>query len=381
MRLITAGESHGKGLLAIVDSPPAGISLSKENVEKELARRRAGYGRGKRMGIEKDSVEIISGVYKGKTIGSPLAILIENTEHSEWEEVFSKGGRERYVPRPGHADYAGFLKYGYDELRPVIERASARSTAAVVAAGALFKNMLKEFGVEVYSAVTAIGPLQIINEEVEKKALLRAEENEVRIPDESMVDKAKELIDLAASSGTTLGGKVLVAAFGVIPGLGSYVTPDKRADSIIASYLMSIPSVKAVEIGRAIKQSLVPGSEAQDEFEINEGKVSRTTNNAGGIEGGVTNGEVVYASVYFKPIPTQKRPLKSFDIRNFRPADAFYERSDVFVGPAIGVIAEAWLSFSLAKLYMEKFGADSIADMRRTFEEYCRRIDWVLPHE
>lgn len=363
-------------MVSIIDSPPAGVTLSDKDIYAELARRRAGYGRGKRMEIEKDKAVIISGLMKGKTIGSPLAIYIENTEYEEWEEVFLSGGRERYVPRPGHADYAGYLKYGFDNLRPVIERASARSTAAVVAAGACFKNLLKEFGIEIKSAVVAAGSVRADGLRLSKEEFEQAEDNDLRFIDEGLYRSARTKVETAMRTGTTLGGKVVVAAFGVVPGIGSYVAPDRRADARIAACLMSIPSVKAVEIGEGIRQSGMLGKDAQDEFDIKEGRPERRSNLAGGVEGGVTNGETVYAGVYFKPVPTQKKPLKSFDLRKKMEADAFYERSDVFVGPAVGVIAEAWMAYVLAELYTEKFGADTIEDMKQAYFAYCRRIRW-----
>lgn len=387
LRLTTAGESHGYGIIALIHNLPSGIPVTKEIIEEELKLRREGYGRGARMNVEEDKVEIISGLFKGKTSGSPLTILIKNTEHDKWSNYLNGTldipELDRIVARPGHADYAGCLKYGFDNLRPVIERASARHTAAYVAAGAVFKQALKFFGVSIGSILCTAGkinfslPEKLTSELLEyvrnsKNHIYRNEEEEKLLNE---VKKAKEL-------GTTLGGSLMFFAFGVVPGIGSYADYEMRLDSKLASLLMAIPSVKAVELGRGIDSSKSYGSEVLDEFDIDkDGNVLRKSNFSGGIEGGISNGEVIYGRLFFKPIPTQANPLDGLNIKKIEVEKAFYERSDVFAGKAIGIIAESLLAYALLQGYLEKFGHDNITDVLEAYNNYRKRIRWEPRYE
>jgi chorismate synthase len=379
--LFTAGESHGKGILALIRGLPAGFSIDQKRIEYELARRRRGIGRGERMQLERDQVEIISGLYKQKTTGAPVAILIENTEYPKWKDFLE--GRienselERYICRPGHADYAGISKYDLESVRPVLERASARHTVAYVAAGAIFKSILEEFGIYCSSFLTSVGRIRLqIPESLTYEDLKNLWEKEVPVFDEKDEEKIISEIGKAKELGTTLGGSVCFCAFGVPPGLGSYDDYFNRLDFNIAGLMMSIPSVKAVEIGKGIESSRKFGFEALDEFETSLEGVKRASNYAGGIEGGISNGEVIYGEIYFKPIPTQKNPLRGFNIHENRVEPAFYERSDVFVGEAIGVIAESLLAFALLRELFKKFGCDSKKEIQVSFDAYLKRIEW-----
>lgn len=381
LELVTAGESHGKGIIALIQGLPAGFTVDKGRVENELKRRRKGKGRGGRMKIEKDEIEILAGVYKGKTTGAPVAILIKNTEHEKWREFF-EGSKvneelERYVCRPGHADYAGSVKFGHNSIRPVLERASARHTAAYVAAGAIFKSVLEQFGIFCGSFLTSIGKLKFtVPDEITYKDIQSIWKNEMPVFRIDEAVKAEAEIKEAEKLGTTLGGSSCFCAFGVPPGLGSYADYSSRLDYLIGGLMMSIPSVKAVTVGRGIEAAEKYGFEVLDEFELNEGFVQRTINYAGGIEGGISNGEVIYGQLYFKPVPTQKKPLNGYNIKDKRIEKAFYERSDVFVGEAICVIAESMLAYALLKEMLKKFGGDSKEDLEASYQSYLKRIKW-----
>lgn len=385
--LKTAGESHGKGIIAFIENLPAGLPLSVEDISAELALRRKGYGRGNRMKVERDDVEILSGVFRGKTIGSPLTILVRNTEYEIWAPYFE--GREeredldRFVARPGHADYAGSVKFGFANLRPVIERASARHTVAYVAAGAVFKKALALFGVSIGSFLVSAGNQTLnIPERISPDLLEEARESDFHVLVREDEKKVKEEVDKAISLGTSIGGSSFFVALGVVPGIGSYTHFEKRLDFRIGGMMHSIPSVKAVEIGSGIEISMKYGYEALDEFFVDEsGKITRKTNYCGGIEGGVTNGKPVYGRIYFKPIPTQKRSLKGVDIKKIQVEPAFYERSDVFAGKAISVISESLLAYALLQSYLEKFGGDTFSETLQAFRNYVQRLRWTPEKE
>lgn len=376
IRWLTSGESHGKGLSVIIENLPAGIPLRVEFINNELSRRQKGYGRGKRMNIEKDHVEIVSGVRHGKTIGSPINLFIVNKDFENWKEIMQVEPVETTdkvtAPRPGHADLAGVLKYGFDDVRNVIERASARETAARVAAGAVFKLLLKNFEIEFYSHTVAIGKINISER---KRELIEIENTPLRCLDPDKEKEMVSLIDEARIKGDTLGGISEIVAAGVCPGLGSYAHYDKRLDAGIAQAMLSIPSVKGVEIGDAIDNSRRFGSEVHDEIFFNKNRsFYRETNRAGGIEGGISNGEDIIVRLVVKPIPTLGKPLHSVDISTKEERLAQKERADVCVLPAVGVIAESMLAFVIANALVEKFGGDCLDDIKSNYESYINRI-------
>jgi chorismate synthase len=384
-RFTTAGESHGRALVAIVEGLPAGLPIDIDQINHELWRRQQGYGRGGRMKIEQDQIEILSGVRHGLSLGSPLALTIENKDWGNWNEVMATDAREipaeksRRVkrPRPGHADLAGGLKYDAHDLRNVLERASARETAARVACGAIAKQLLANFGIEIRSHVIQLGgipgsPLELTFEQI------------ASIPDDSPLhcaDKDVErrmiaLIDQKKSEGDTLGGIFEVVARKVPPGLGSHTSWDQKLDGLLAQALMSIHAVKAVAIGAGIEASALPGSEVHDEISYNDEtkEFIRATNRAGGLEGGVTNGEEIRVRGHLKPISTLRRALRSVDIDTKEEEKAAFERSDITVVPAAGVIGEAMVALVLATAMREKFGGDSLGEMRRNFEGYREQL-------
>ncbi len=382
----TAGESHGKAIVALIEGLPAGYELDLSYIAEELRRRKVAPGRGKRQEIEEDDFEIVSGIIKNRTIGSPLTILIWNTEYEKWKYYF-EGDKtddtfERYTPRPGHADYAGAVKYGFESVRPVLERASARSTAAIVAAGAIFKKILeKYFSIIIGSYLLSIDGKTIQNPaKITPVEILNARNNPYHTIDSEENKKIDEILKRLEDEGTTCGGSIQVVAFSVPPGLGSYANTFSRMDARIAAGIMGIPSVKAVEIGAGIKISKLYGRTALDEFEIKDGIPVRTSNYSGGIEGGVTNGEPLYFNVYFKPVPTQRIPLKSINLKTGEISQAFYERSDIFVARAIGVISESMLAYILLQAIFEKFGGDAAPDIEKAYINYLSRIKWK-PHQ
>jgi chorismate synthase len=397
LRFTTAGESHGKALVTIVEGLPAGLPITAEWVDRELYRRMQGYGRGARMKIEQDRIEWISGVRSGETLGSPVAMLILNRDWANWEDVMAHEAaetvgelRRRRVtrPRPGHADLAGVLKYDRLDARDILERASARETTARVAAGALAKRLLDEFGVEIGSHVISLGGVRISVTELPVPLNPVADRSEVRVLDSEAEGEIMRRIDAAKKGGDTLGGEVEVVARGVCVGLGSHVSWDRKLDGRLAGMLMSIPAVKGVEIGMGFEAARRPGSEVHDPIEAGplgparaEGKGARPaadpkggfrrpTNNAGGLEGGITTGEPVVVKVGMKPISTLMSPLPTIDLQSGQPAKAVSERSDITAVPAMGVIAEAMVALALADAMLEKFGGDSLTEMRRNYDGY-----------
>lgn len=382
LRFLTAGESHGPCLLAIVEGLPAGLEIDVEAINRDLARRQGGYGRGGRMQIEQDRVEILGGViplagsgpHPCRTTGAPLALRLENRDWANWRDRWAAGDLPRLsVPRPGHADYAGMVKYGLDDARPVLERASARETAARVAVGALLKQLLAVFGVTVGSYVVEIGGVVAAIPDLPLSELWeRAEASDVRCPDEEAAARMREAIDAARQVGDSLGGVFVVAATGVPVGLGSHVHWDRRLDARLAAAVMSIPAIKGVEIGPAFENARRPGTQVHDEFErVSESanrripNVVRTSNRAGGIEGGMTNGMPIVVRAAMKPIPTTLAPLRSVDLATGEPAATQYQRSDVCAVPAASIVGEAMVAWVLADALLEKRGGDSLKEMVR----------------
>ncbi|TMD59010.1 MAG: chorismate synthase [Chloroflexi bacterium] len=375
MRFLTAGESHGPGLVTIVEGMPAGVPIAAADIDRDLVRRQRGYGRGGRQKIERDAIRVLSGIRQGRTIGSPIAFVIENRDAPNWERVMSVTAIEDAPApvtrlRPGHADLAGALKHGYDDVRDVIERASARETAARTAAGGVAKALLRELDIAVRSEVTQIGNVRTDPAWDDD----RVEASEVRCGDEAASARMVEAIEAARRDGDTLGGVVAVRATGVPPGLGSYAQWDRRLDGRLAQAVVSIPSVKAMAIGDGAQVAAERGSAAHDPIEVRDGGFSRTRNRAGGLEGGVTNGEHVVLWVSFKPISTLMKPLPSADLATGEPSPAHIERSDVCVVPAGGVVCEAVVALVLADAILEKFGNDSVDDLRAALERYRSRL-------
>ena len=367
----TAGESHGKCLIVIVNGFPAGVPLDESDINTELKRRQGGFGRGGRMQIESDKVCILSGVRKSTTIGSPICLKIENKDSKI--DVLPDVTR----PRPGHADLAGIIKYGQKDVRNILERASARETAARVAAGALAKILLARFDIEVLGYVKSIGGIS--SKKIVKnpnEILKNRNKSKVYCLDKLSEAKMVEKIKKAKRDGDSLGGVIEVMAFGVPPGLGSHTQWELRLDGILAGALMSVQGIKGVEIGLGFGFDKKFGSQVHDEIFYSEDRdaFSRTTNNAGGIEGGMTNGEVVIARAVMKPIPTLMKPLRSVDIITKKPKSASTERSDVCAVPAVSVVGEAVMAFGIARCFMEKFGGDSINEITRNYEGYLKQI-------
>ncbi len=375
-RFLTAGESHGPGLTAIVDGVPAGISISAKDINVELKRRQGGFGRGGRMDIESDAAEILGGVREGMTIGSPVSILIRNKDYKNWQDRMSveatgKKPEPITTPRPGHADMAGYLKYGFDDIRNVIERASARETAARTAVGAVAKKMLTIFDIRLASNVLSIGDVKtesVINDMEDAKII---NGSQVRCINEKASKRMVEAIKKAKEEGDTLGGVFEIVVFGLPPGLGSYTQWDMRLDSRLAGAVMSIPAIKGVAIGDGFAVSEKKGSQVHDEMSLTRDKrIKRTTNRAGGLEGGVTNGEPVRVTAAMKPIPTLKKPLHTVDVKSTKEALALKERSDVCAVPSAAVVGEAVVAIEVAKAFLEKFGGDSIKEIERNLSSY-----------
>jgi chorismate synthase len=359
--LVTAGESHGPALVAIVTGLPAGLVLDRAKIEEDLRRRQGGYGRSPRQRIETDTVEVLAGLRHGRTLGSPLALVVRNRDHANWAWGMSpwppegdpagKGTTPVTLPRPGHADLAGALKYGLADVRDALERASARHTAATVAAGAVARALLREIGIEVHGGVVEVGGA-------------------------TGEDERPAAIDAARADRDTLGGIVEVRARGVPPGLGSYASKEERLDARLAAALAGIQAVKGVEVGDGFALARRRGSEAHDEIHRDERGLLRDTNRAGGIEAGVSNGEEIRLRAAMKPLPTLMRPLASVDLETGEPAEALVERSDVAAVEALAVVAEAAVAFELARAAREKFGGDSLADLLVAHRAYLERIDW-----
>jgi chorismate synthase len=384
LRWLTAGESHGRALVAICEGLPAGVEISTSDIAAALARRRAGYGRGARMKFEQDQAEITGGVRHGQTLGSPVAIRIANSEWAKWESVMSADPIEDSVladqarnapltrPRPGHADLAGMQKYGYDDARPVLERASARETAARVALGELARRFLQQaVGAEIVSQVVAIGEVTAADAAPPwPQDAAAIDSDPVRCLDQAASAAMQAEIDAARKDGDTLGGVVEVVVHGLPPGLGSYAHWDRRLDGRLAGALMSIQAIKGVEIGDGFRTARRRGSAAHDEIDGTSDGLRRRTNRAGGIEGGMSTGELVRARVAMKPISTVPRALATVDVRTGQPARAINQRSDVTAVPAAGVVAEAMTALVLAEAALEKFGGDSVTEVRRNLRGY-----------
>jgi chorismate synthase len=381
MRYTTAGESHGRALTAIVTGVPAGISIAAEKIDADLARRQQGYGRGGRQAIETDRATILSGIRFGRTIGSPIALMVTNRDWDNWTDVMSASGtkpagvRETH-PRPGHADLAGVLKTASDDTRDILERASARETAARVAAGAVAKALLAEMGVEVRSFVASIGsvamPALSHPASVDFEA---ARASTVGCPDFETSEAMKVAIDNARADGESLGGTFYVIANGLVTGLGGYAEASERLEARLAHAVMSIPAIKGFEVGEGFHLADVPGSRAHDPINYESGRgFTRPSNHAGGLEGGMTNGEPLVLRAAMKPIPTLMRPLASVDLDTLEPVDASKERSDVCAVPAAAVVAEAEVAMVLAEAYLDKFGRDAVVDILAARDAYVARI-------
>lgn len=387
LTFLTAGESHGPCLIAIVEGLPAGLAVDVEAINRDLARRQGGYGRGGRMKIEKDKVDILGGVISGHTTGAPVALRIENRDWANWRDHWAAGDLPRLsIPRPGHADYAGMVKYGLDDARPVLERASARETAARVAAGALAKQLLAGFDVAVGSAVVEIGGVAATLPNLSPEELWsRASASDVHCPDEDAAAQMRAAIDGAREAGDSLGGVFLVVATGVPIGLGSHVHWERRLDARLAMAVMSIQAIKGVEIGPAFENARRPGTQVHDAFErVSEpanqqaGKgpwsrlVTRASNRAGGIEGGTSNGQPIVVRAAMKPIPTTLTPQRSVDLATGEPATTQYQRSDVCAVPAAAVVGEAMVAWVLADALVEKLGGDSLSEMKKKWDILIR---------
>ena len=390
LRFSTAGESHGESLVATVSGMPAGVTVDKEFIDREMWRRQRGYGRGGRMRIESDAAHILSGVRHGKTIGSPIAMVIANTDWKNWTEILpvEAGDATKHKavasPRPGHADLAGSLKYDFPDARYVLERASARESTARVAAGAVAKMLLRALGVEVASHVIRVGKAELQRAATWEEIVALREKDEVLL---NCVDAESEAamkaeVDAVLRTGDTIGGVFEVVVHGLPPGVGTHANWDERMDGLLAQAVMSLQAVKAVEIGRGVTAAESVGSAVHDaigyEGAPDDGrgftKFSREQNNAGGVEGGISNGEDVVVRGYLKPISTLRRPLGSVSFATREPVKAAYERSDVCVVPAAGVAAEAMVALTVARLMVEKFGGDSLREMQRNFAGYCEQI-------
>jgi len=393
-RFTTAGESHGPALVAIVEGLPAGLPVDAAFVNRELSRRMQGHGRGARMGIEQDEIEWLSGIRAGETLGSPVAMRITNRDWANWKDVMAAEGepgehRRRRVtrPRPGHADLVGVLKYDRDDARDILERASARETAARVAAGALARRLLEEFGASVGSHVVSLGGIRARTATALPLPLNAiADRSPVRVLDAAAEAAIIRRIDEAKAAGDTLGGEVEVVAEGLVPGLGSHVSWDRKLDGRLAALLMSIPAVKGVEVGLGFEAARRPGSAVHDPIEPEPARGAgvravypRRTNHAGGLEGGMTTGEPLVLTVAMKPISTLMSPLPTVDLETGQPAQAQSERSDVTAVPAMGVIAEAMVAIALADAMLEKFGGDSLGEMRRNVEGYLAALSARRP--
>ena len=394
IRFLTAGESHGKALTAIIEGFPSNLPLSSEFINKELKRRQAGYGRGGRMKIENDEVEILSGVRFSKTLGTPISLLIRNRDWENWQTKMASDGKrpksieQISVPRPGHADLTGVSKYNYDDIRNSIERSSARETAARVAVGAVAKRLLEEFGIKIGGFTESVGnvfPKENIYEKILSDAdfneaklnelIERAENSAVRVLSKSHEKRIIKKIDSAKKNGDSLGGTCVVIATGVPLGLGSFVHYDRRANTAIAKNILSINAVKGLEFGLGFGAAKKAGSEFHDEIILRDGKFHRRTNFAGGTEGGITTGLPIVIRVAMKPIATLMKPLKSLDLKTLEETDARRERSDTVAVPACGVVAEAMLAWSLAELFVEKFGGDSLEEMKDNYKSFTTKIE------
>jgi len=386
LRYFTAGESHGEALVAFLSGMPAGLKIDQAFLDRELWRRQQGYGRGGRMKIERDTAHILSGVRHGITIGSPISLQIANRDWKNWEESLpvGTGGPAKHKrvasPRPGHADLAGALKYNFPEARYILERASARESAARIAIGALAKLFLRELGIEVLSHVITTGAVTLHDEVAWEKIVALYDRDDVLLncADPDTEQRMKEEVDKVLKTGDSLGGVFEVVAHQVPPGLGTYAQWDERLDGMLAAAVMSLQAVKAVEIGSGVAAAFSPGSQVHDEIGYSGTAgftpFSRAHNNAGGIEGGISNGEDIRVRGYLKPISTLRRPLQSVDFSTREPVKAADERSDVCVVPAAGVAAEAMVALTLSRCALEKLGGDSMTETLRNFQGYCQQL-------
>lgn len=388
LKFNTAGESHGKGLVGIIEGMPAGLTIDQDQINRELRRRQMGYGRGGRMKIESDELDIYSGVRNCNTLGTPISFIIHNRDHKNWQDIMGSGVCEKVDekavrrPRPGHADLPGAIKYDQSDMRNILERASARETAVRVAAGAFFKQLLAHFNIYIYSEVVAIGGVNYPGYGMEPGKLQEfnktVEASPVRCGSSEAGEKMIDGINQAMKMGESLGGCFTVGAMGVTPGLGSHVTWERKLDSRIAAALMSIPAIKGVEVGEGIACAGRPGSQVHDQIYYAEDKgVHRLSNQAGGIEGGISNGETIWARAYMKPIPTLMKPLDSINIQTWSAEKAVIERSDVCAVPAASVVGEAMMAYVIAGAWLEKFGGDSIKEMEARYNDYRTYIEKV----
>jgi chorismate synthase len=380
-RYLTAGESHGPQLTAIIEGLPSGVTLAVESINADLVRRQLGYGRGDRMKIEKDTVKLLSGVRWGETIGAPVTLVVANRDWENWSEKMSSLAEHRDEseaitrPRPGHADLSGAMKYGHNDVRNVLERSSARETAARVAVGGVAKAFLAHFGIRIGGFVVELGSVSAVTPPVPFEDLWKlADASETSCCDAEAELDMKRVIDSAQSGGDTLGGVVEVQVIGVPPGLGSYVQWDRKLDARLAMALMSIQAIKGVEIGIGFEAARRPGSRVHDQISYSDGSYHRDSNNAGGIEGGMSNGEPIVVRAAMKPIPTLYSPLRSVDMRTHEPFDAAVERSDTCAVPAALVVAEAVVAIEIANALLEKFGGDSVQEITRNLAGYREQI-------
>ena len=383
LKLITAGESHGPGLTCIVEGVPAGLTLDRDALNRDLARRQLGHGRGGRMKIERDQVQVTGGVRHGHTLGGPIALQVANRDYANWEERMNPWPVEAvtaevHLPRPGHADLVGTQKYGLTDVRDILERASARETAARVAGGAVAKALLAALGVQIRSHVIQIASvLAPRRPDLTVEDFERVDESPVRCLDADASAAMVAEIDRLRKANESLGGVFEVVAFGVLPGLGSHVSWTERLDGRLGQAVMSIQAIKAASVGDGIEVAGLPGSQAHDEIFWDQDRgYHRPTNRAGGLEGGMTTGQTVVVRGWMKPLPTLTKPLRSVDIETHEPAEALRERTDSCTVPAAGVVAEAMVAFVLADAYREKFGGDHIDDARAALDAYERRIGW-----
>jgi len=375
LRYLTAGESHGKAILAILEGMPANLPVSPSDIDKDLERRQLGYGRGGRMAIEEDRVQILSGIRLGKTLGSPIALMVENKDYENWKKIMpveeNKSIFQEPVTklRPGHADLTGSLKYNQSDIRNILERASARNTVGLVAVGAVAKKLLKEFKVSIFSHVVQIGKIRSMNGSKANYPEINrmAEKSDLRCADEDAASKMRKEIDSAKEKGDSVGGIFEVVVLGCPVGLGSHVHPDRRLTGKLAQAVISIPSIKGVEIGLGFEAAGTPGSRVHDEIFYENDKFTRHTNNAGGLEGGITTGEPIVIRAAVKPVATIAKPLNSVDLISKEAVKAHVERSDVCHVPSAGVIAEAAVAFELAAVFLEKYGGDSMEEIAKHY--------------
>ena len=377
LRFLTAGESHGPSLTAILDGMPAGLSITPEIINKELTRRQQGYGSGGRMKIEKDTVQILGGVMAGETTGAPIALLVQNDDHVKWK---GKPVEPMTAPRPGHADLTGAVKYGYKDLRPALERASARETTMRVAAGAVCKHFLSQFGIVVGGYVSSIGEVQAdFGDMSYEERFTRAEESDVRCPAASSAQKMRDEIEKTIHGKNTLGGILEIVALNVPVGLGSFMQWDKRLEAKLAMAVMSVQAIKGVEVGDAFENSRLPGTRAHDPINLEHSNLQRSTNRAGGTEGGISNGQPIVIRAAMKPIATTLTPQQTVDLASGEDAPTKYERSDFCPVPRAVPILEAMVAFVLADVLIEKLGGDSINEMKPRFESLRKATLEDLP--